>query len=90
MKSGPVAQLRPMAKRSRCATETYTASTDCPASIVPMVSIDTESTTGRARPAAAKARSTPRSAAFTLSVSCWVSRKRTSTPPSRSPAVCSA
>jgi hypothetical protein len=90
MKSGPVAQLRPMANRSRCATDTYRASIDCPASIVPIVSMETDSTTGTDRPARAKPSSMPTRAAFTLRVSCCVSRKRTSTPPSSSPSVCSA
>ena len=62
MKSGPVAQFMPMAKRSRCAIETYSASIDWPASIVPIVSIDTDSTTGTLRPRRAQASSMPSSA----------------------------
>jgi len=89
MKSGPVAQFIPMASRSRCATDTYNASMDWPASIVPMVSMDTDSTTGRRRPRRAKASSMPSSAALMFTVSCWVSRNSTSTPPSTSARVCS-
>ena len=58
--------------------------------IVPMVSMETESTTGTARPVRAKASSRPNSPALTFRVSCWVSRKRMSAPPSIRPMACSA
>ena len=50
MNSGPVAQLSPRYRRSRCIRETASASTPCPASIVPVVSMVPETATGTRRP----------------------------------------
>ena len=56
--------------------EVASASTDWPASIVPIGSMVPEMATGMRRPTRAKARSQPRSAALTLRVSCAVSIRR--------------
>ena len=90
MKSGPVAQLSPTASRSRCAIATYSASTPWPASIVPIVSIVTDTATGTRTPTVSVASSMPSSAALRLSVSCVVSSRSRSTPPRSSPSTCSA
>ncbi len=50
MNSGPVAQFRPMASRSACATETQKASAAWPASMVPMGSMVPETMTGTLQP----------------------------------------
>ena len=50
MNSGPVAQLRPTVKGLACSTDVYSASTPCPASIVPILSIVPEIMSGRLAP----------------------------------------
>ncbi len=92
MKSGPVAQLSPMAKQVAVRERRRRAPRSAwPASIVPIRSRSTPRARSAARGRAARsASSMPSSAALTFSVSCWVSRKSTSAPPSTSPTVCSA
>ena len=69
MNSGPVEQLSPIEKRSRCSSDVHSASTAWPASMVPVGSIVPLTISGRVTPAACIASRTPRAAAFTLSVS---------------------
>jgi hypothetical protein len=63
MNSGPVAQLSPRYKRLACSTDVASASTDWPASMVPIGSMVPEMAMGTRRPTLAKARSQPSSAA---------------------------
>ena len=87
--SGPVAQLRPstsIAKGSRIAT---TAAMSEPTSIVPVVSIVTDTMIGRRWPLAAKASSIPCRAALICSTSWQVSTMNRSTSPAISPSACS-
>ena len=90
MNSGPVAQFSPIDSGARCSTDVAKASTACPASIVPMGSMVALSIRGTLAPASRMACRTPRPAAFTFRVSCDVSRRIASTPPSISAAACRA
>ena len=89
MNSGPVAQFRPMEKSGACDTLAHSASTPCPASIVPVGSMVPDSRIGTRVPVSANACSSPMSAVLTLRVSCCVSTSSTSTFPSRRPIACS-
>jgi len=86
MNSGPVAQLSPIEKRSRCSSATESASTPWPASIVPIGSIVPLIMSGSSTPASRRAARTPSAAALTFSVSWAVSSSSASTPPAMSAA----
>ena len=88
MNSGPVAQFMPTESSGACMTEAYSASTSCPASIVPIGSIVTETMTGTRQPTSANACSTPIKPAFRLRVSCVVSSSSMSAPPESRPTAC--
>ena len=87
---GPVAQLRPIRSGFSGARAARAAEGSVPSSMAPDSSMVTEVSTGTRRPAAAKARRTPCTAARVCSRSWQVSTDSRSTPPSSSPAACSS
>ena len=85
--AAPSAQLTPTQSGSACSTESQNASIVCPESVRPLRStIVTEIQSGSSGATSFAARI----AAFALRVSKIVSIRSTSTPPSRSPRICSA
>ena len=89
MNSGPVAQFSPIEQGARCSSDTHSASTPWPASIVPVGSIVALTISGSVDAGSrCSASRTPSAAALTLSVSWQVSSSSASTPPAMSPAAC--
>ena len=88
MNSGPVEQLRPSENGARCSSETVSASTPWPASMVPVGSMVALIISGRLTPASCSASRTPSAAALTFSVSWQVSSSSASAPPAMRPAAC--
>ena len=91
MSSGPVEQLSPMTSTFSASSVASTELMSVPSSILPPCgSSDTLHWIGTVRPAATHASRMPNTAALSSRMSCVVSMMIRSTPPSSSPAACSA
>ena len=91
MSSGPVEQFRPIASTFSASSVVSTAEMSVPSSILPPFgSSETCVWIGTSRPAIFIAARAPKIAALTSRMSCAVSMRMTSTPPSMRPRHCSA
>ena len=91
MSSGPVEQLSPSASTPSAVSVVRTEEMSVPSSILPPFgSSETWVWIGTVRPVFSNASRAPKTAALTSRMSCAVSMRMTSTPPSTRPSACSA